>query len=267
MFDVDPDLASVAFLITGVFLGAFVAGFAGFGLAAAAGAVLLHVIDPKIAIPLMMICSVFAQCAGLVYLRKTVNFNSALPFIAGGFAGVPIAVTILGEIDADALRTGFGVFLISYSGWAFFNVFRTHWTLVPQTGAGPAVPGSSGARSRPGAWHKGGVGLLAGLVGGLTAMPGVVLTIWSDNRRLPKAEQRGFVQPFILSMQLIALTWMLSTPDLLTADVLRPLSVSLLPLVLGTALGLHLYGRASASAFRLGVLAIVLLSGCGLILR
>jgi hypothetical protein len=98
-------------------------------------------------------------------------------------------------------------------------------------------------------------------------MPGALLSIWADARRLSKVEQRGFVQPFILAMQLTALALMLPTPGLLTRDVLSPLYVSVLPLVVGTFLGLYLYGRASAGFFRLGVLAIVFTSGCGLVVR
>ncbi len=55
----DPTTA----VVVGIFFGAFTAGFAGFGLAAVAGAFLLHVMAPKVAVPLMMLCSVAAQLA------------------------------------------------------------------------------------------------------------------------------------------------------------------------------------------------------------
>ena len=262
----------VPVIVIGVFLGAFVAGFAGFGLSAAAGAFLLHVLEPKVAIPLMMICSVCAQCAGLVYLRKTIGIGTALPFVAGGIVGVPVAVMILRHIDGSALRTGFGVFLIAYSSWALLNLYSTTRQRAITRIAGAAAVKTERIRpvsmTRQAATRdKALVGMCAGLVGGLTAMPGALLSIWADARKLPKAEQRGFVQPFILSIQLLALALMFVTPGLLTREVLAPLTVSVVPLAVGTLLGLYLYGRASAAGFRLGVLAILFASGCGLVSR
>jgi hypothetical protein len=49
------------------------------------------------------------------------------------------------------------------------------------------------------------IGLLGGLIGGVTAMPGAVPTIWCDLRGIPKEQQRGFVQPYIAAMQIAAL--------------------------------------------------------------
>jgi hypothetical protein len=40
------------------FVGGIVSGFAGFAFSAAAGAILLHFMEPKLAIPLMMFCSI-----------------------------------------------------------------------------------------------------------------------------------------------------------------------------------------------------------------
>lgn len=268
MIDNDPLTVGFIVVCTGVFLGGFVAGFAGFGLAAAAGAFLLHVLEPKHAVPLMMICSVYAQCAGLAYLRKSMNAGWALPFIGGGLAGVPIAVMVLAEIEAGALRAGFGAFLIAYSTWALLSLYGiTQRFSVRRTASASEIRAAHAAPSAPGPTvrDKVVVGLFAGLIGGLTAMPGALLSIWSDARQLSKAEQRAFVQPFILAMQLTALALMLTTPDLLTREVLSLLYISALPLLVGTFLSLYFYGRANAATFRLCVLAIVFASGCGLI--
>ena len=45
-------------LSAGVFAGALVSGAAGFAFSAVAGAMLLHVLPPLEAVPLMMICSI-----------------------------------------------------------------------------------------------------------------------------------------------------------------------------------------------------------------
>ena len=80
------------------------------------------------------------------------------------------------------------------------------------------------------------VGFAGGLVGGLTAMPGALPTIWCDLRGLAKNEQRGLVQPFIAAMQCIALA-LLIFGDGLSSRMPFYLAVSLPALIAGTALG------------------------------
>ena len=49
----------------GVFAGATVSGLTGFAFSAVAGAILLHIMAPIEAVPLMMICSVLVQITNL----------------------------------------------------------------------------------------------------------------------------------------------------------------------------------------------------------
>ena len=68
-------------------------------------------------------------------------------------------------------------------------------------------------RSRAGWAHRTGcatpsIGFGGGLIGGLTAMPGALPTMWCELRGVPKDQQRGFVQPYITAMQLSALAVM-----------------------------------------------------------
>ena len=53
-----------------VFLGGLVSGFSGFAFSAAAGAILLHFLQPIQAIPLMMICSIATQATSMVMVRN-----------------------------------------------------------------------------------------------------------------------------------------------------------------------------------------------------
>jgi len=57
-------------------------------------------------------------------------------------------------------------------------------------------PKTGGLRAVSGRMRDAVVGFGGGLVGGLTAMPGAVPTIWCDLRGLPKDQQRGLVQPY-----------------------------------------------------------------------
>jgi uncharacterized membrane protein YfcA len=108
------------------------------------------------------------------------------------------------------------------------------------------------------------VGFAGGFVGGLTAMPGALPTIWCDLRGLPKNQQRGLVQPFIATMQLLALLLMMSRRTLPTG-MLNDFIISLPALLAGTAAGIMMFGRVNETAFRRVVFIILLIAGLGLL--
>jgi uncharacterized membrane protein YfcA len=76
--------ASYFALSAAAFADAFVSGLAGFAFSAVAGAILLHVLPPLEAVPLMMACSVGVQAANLWALRDNIQWKGSLVLITGG---------------------------------------------------------------------------------------------------------------------------------------------------------------------------------------
>jgi uncharacterized membrane protein YfcA len=229
------------FVALGIFAGAIVSGFTGFAFSAVAGAVLLHVMPPREAVPLMMVCSVLVQSMSLVSLRRHIDWRGSLRLILGGLVGLPPALYVLLHVDAALFRLGFGIFLAAYAAYMLLR---------------PAVHAFKNA----GPYADFLVGLAGGLVGGLTAMPGAVPTIWGDLRGLDKASQRGVVQPYITAMQIAALAFLAverGVPTTLGPEVLH----SLAPLAAGTLVGLLLFGRVNDGQFRRVLLSVLLISG------
>jgi uncharacterized membrane protein YfcA len=104
------------------------------------------------------------------------------------------------------------------------------------------------------------IGFAGGLLGGVTAMPGAVLTVWCDLKGFAKERQRGLVQPYIAALQVAALALLAARgelPEALFSEVL----FSLAPLAAGTLLGLTLFGRVSDVLFRRFMLSVLLVSG------
>jgi len=229
-------------VVCGVFAGALVSGFTGFAFSAVAGAVLLHVLPPTEAVPLMMSCSILVQTVSLYNLRRQIQWRASVPLVAGGLLGLPPALYVLLHADATALRIGFGVLLAAYAAYMLLR---------------PSVRRLAGAA---GLGQKALVGFLGALVGGVTAMPGAVATIWCDLRGITKDEQRGLVQPYIAALQLAALA-MLAARSELPASLAVQLAFSLAPLAAGAALGLALFKRVSDGLFRRALLSVLLVSG------
>jgi uncharacterized membrane protein YfcA len=239
-------LDSLLLLSAAAFAGALVAGLAGFAFSAVAGAILLHVLPPSEAVPLMMASSIAVQAGNLWALRNSIQWKDSVALIGGGLLGIPLSVYLLHNVDTMLFRTGFGITVALYSAYMLFR---------PSLTSSHAM--ASGGRNAL-------IGFGGGLIGGLTAMPGALPTIWCDLHGLPKAQQRGLVQPFIAAMQLFALTLMLSQRTL-SSTMLINLAISLPALMAGTALGIFMFRAVNEALFRRIILVILFLSGLGLI--
>lgn len=238
--------AALLVLSLAVFAGALVSGFAGFAFSAVAGALLLHILPPAEAVPLMMICSIVVQGTSLVVLRRKMNWQGSTIFLAGGALGIPLALLLLQHADTATFRMGFGIFLALY---AAYMLFRPAVAYLSRIGNG---------------LYDAAVGFAGGFVGGLTAMPGALPTMWCDLQGMPKDEQRGLVQPFIAAMQIFALgllLWHNALPQQLLLDT----AASLPALAAGTAIGLLMFGRMSDAWFRRALLAVLFIAGLALV--
>jgi uncharacterized membrane protein YfcA len=231
-------------LCLAVFFGGVVSGFAGFAFSAVAGAILLHFLEPMLAIPLMMLCSIASQITSLSVMSRCIAWREIVPLLIGGAAGVPIALHLMTLMQPDIFRTAFGIFLASYAVYMFA---RPACTVLARAG-GPAL--------------RSVVGFAGGVVGGLTAMPGAMPAIWCDLRGVSKEHQRGVVQPFILIMQVFAIALLLSHPGVVHHKLMNDVLLALPALTAGTLVGVALFGKVDDKKFRHAVLLLLLISGC-----
>ena len=240
------DPVSCLIVGAGIFAGAVVSGLVGFAFSAVAGAILLHVLPPTEAVQLMMACSIVTQAVSLVALRGTVKWRGSPMLIASGALGIVPALYLLQHVDARIFRIGFGAFLVAYAAYMLLR---------------PAV---NCAEDAPGRLRDAVIGFGGGLIGGLTAMPGALPTILCELRGVPKDQQRGLVQPYIMAMQLLALALMLSR-NTLSSQALLNLTLSLPALAAGAALGVIMFRRVGDAQFRHIVLAVLMVAGLALV--
>jgi uncharacterized protein len=236
------DMSLFMVLSAAVFAGAFVSGLAGFAFSAVAAAILLHVFPPMEAVPLMMACSIVVQAANLFALRNSMQWKGSLVFIIGGLLGIPIAIFLLQNVDTRTIRMVFGAVVALYATYALFRPTLTQLREMENQSRNALV------------------GFGVGLIGGLTAMPGALPTIWCDMHGLPKSQQRGLVQPFIAVMQLFALALMLPHHSL-SSKVFIDFGICVPALAAGTAVGIIVFGRINELAFKRIILALLLFSG------
>ena len=236
------ELAPFFIVGLGLFAGAVVSGLMGFAFSAVAGAIVLHVLPPIEAVPLMMACSSVTQAVSLFALRDTMMWRGSSMLIAGGALGMLPALYLLCHVDARAFRIGFGTFLVGYAALMLLR------------------PVAACAQEAPGRLRDAIIGFGGGLVGGLTAMPGALPVIWCNLRGVPKDRQRGLVQPYIAAMQLLALALLLWRNGI-SREALLNLTIGLPALAAGATLGVVLFRRIDDARFRRVVLAVLLFAG------
>jgi uncharacterized membrane protein YfcA len=120
----------------------------------------------------------------------------------------------------------------------------------------PAVKGGSLA--------DGVVGLLSGAFSGSTGLAGIPVIIWASLRRWSKDEQRAVFQPVVVAVFLMTLIW-LGGAGVITTQTLHLFCIGLPAVLIGTWLGLKLYGKLDEGGFRLVVLTLLLVSGVTLL--
>ena len=132
-----------------IFAGSLAAGLAGFAFSAITGEVLFHLLAPVEAVPLLLACSITTQLFSISKLWHTMQWRQCLPYLVGGFAGIPIGAALLKAFDPHIFVMGFGLFLISYSLYMllrpnFVVRGRSHYAEVAE-----ALPAASPAGLRP----------------------------------------------------------------------------------------------------------------------
>jgi hypothetical protein len=237
------DALVLGFYLVATFVGGLTSGFAGFAFGLIVSGVWLHFLSPLQTAILTASYGLFSQGYGVWKLRRSLNLRLAAPFIIGSAIGVPIGTLLLTTIDPASLRVTIGVLLVVYG---IYGLARPTFIV----------------RSVPPADI--GIGVLNGILGGLTGLAGIVVTVWCQFQGWPKDKQRTVFQPvlfFALTMSAISL----SIGGGVSADSIRLFLYGLPFLFAGLWCGFKLYGKANEAMFRKAILVLLLLSGAALI--
>jgi len=227
------------------FAGAFVAGLSGFAFGLVAASLWLYVLTPLQSASLIVGFGLLVQGYSVWKLRAAIDWRRLWPFMIGAVAGVPVGVSLLTWADPKSVRIAIGAILIAYSLYAFLRPKLKIATVVP-----PAPDMA--------------VGFVNGLLGGLTGLAGIIITIWCNLRGLPKDLQRATFQPVAVVVFAMA-ALLLGAKGSLTPETAKLFALGLPFLFAGTWLGLKLFGRINEAMFRKIVLALLFASGVALL--
>jgi uncharacterized membrane protein YfcA len=232
--------------LVATFAGALVAGLSGFAFGLVASSIWLYILTPLQTATLIIAFGLIVQGYAVWKLRGALDWKKLWPFVLGAALGVPVGVSILTWANPAHVRIGVGAFLVLYSLYALFR---------------PAIdPIKAG-----GAAADAGVGFLNGVLGGITGLAGILVTIWCGLRGWPKDVQRAVFQPVAVAIFLMSALW-IGAKGAVTPDTIKLFLIGLPALLAGTWLGLNLFGRLDEAGFRKVVLVLLLASGAVLVI-
>jgi len=229
--------------LAATFAAALVAGLAGFAFGLVAAAVWLHILTPLQTASLIIAFGLIVQGVSVWKLRRALDWNRLWPFLLGGAVGVPVGVAALAWANPAYIRAGVGVVLVLYSAYGLVRP-----TLKP---------------INAGASMDAGVGFLNGVLGGATGLAGILTTIWCGLRGWTKDQQRAVFQPVAVAIFAMSAAW-IGAKGAISADTVKLFLLGFPVLLVGTWLGLKLYGRLDEAGFRKLVLVLLLASGIAL---
>jgi len=237
------DITVLGLFLLASFIGGVTTGLAGFALALVVSGIWLHIISPTQTVALIVAYNLVTQSYAIWKLRHALDWRRVAPFIVGGSVGVPIGTVALTYVNPAYLRTGVGALLLLYS---IYGLARPAFRPV-QSGISSDI----------------GIGFFNGLLGGLTGLTGIIVTVWSQLRGWPKDVQRTVFQPVNLAAIVVSAV-SLTIAGAVTAETIKLYVVGLPAVLAGMWTGLKLYGKLDDAAFRKVLLLLLLVSGLAL---
>src|SRR5882672_4125317 len=238
------ETTALVVLLLGAFGGGFVSGLAGFGTALVALGIWLYAFPPSVVVPVVLICSIVGQTSTLISFWGLVDFRLVWPFIVGGLAGVVPGTLLVAHADPRIFKLSIGVLLLVFPTALYFS------RPLAVTFGGRAMDAL--------------VGFAGGILGGLAGLSGPLPTLWASVRGWGKDERRGVFQIFNGAVLGAALL-LQSATGFVKLNVLLLALLAMPGTLIGARLGMRTYHALNDRNFYDVVLALLFLSGSGLV--
>ncbi|WP_395152615.1 sulfite exporter TauE/SafE family protein [Ilumatobacter sp.] len=216
-------------------IASFIRGYSGFGFSAVLVAGLAFVVEPLAAVPLAIAFEVAASIVQGQSVRHEIRWKDFWTLLIAAIIGNPVGVLILTTVDGDALR-----------GATFGVLFVLSLVLLLQRTA----------RIEPTTALVFGVGVVAGVVNGATAMSGLVLVLAMSFIVISAAEMRATLVAYFFASDLVVLV-VLGVRRELPDELFWRVILGLPLLAAGVLVGSRAFRSATQASFRQNTLRLL----------
>lgn len=253
------DPGTLALLGLGTLGGAIVQGATGFGFAIVAAPLFLIAMNSHAALQVLVVVHLVQTVMMLGGIWALVPLRMLKLLVAGALVGSPLGLVVFMRLDVDALKLTVGVLILLFT--ALLIAREAGW-LGRRSPDRIADGEGRDAAPSPLACLTGAV---SGAMTALLVMPGPPLMLYLSHRPLSHTHARALAVAFFGLCYLFVTA--LNTFWAGMGEGVWWLALGLSPVVyLGTWLGIRLSRYLTQGAFRIAVLALLVLSGLGAIL-
>ncbi len=228
-------------LAFGAAVAGLVQGISGFAFAMVAMAIWVWGVDPALAAVMAVFGGWTGQVISAIRVRRGWHVSLLWPFVLGSAIGIPIGTRLLPLLDPNRFKLVLGSMLVVCCS-AMLATAR-----LPRITRGGRVADA-------------GVGLLGGVMAPMSGFSGLAPALWCTLRGYTKDEHRAVLQNFnliVLSATLASLVW----SGRAHAGLLPQMGVVAGSLVIPSVWGSKIYVGMSPTAFRNGVLWLLVFAG------
>ncbi len=240
---IDPWIAVQ--IVVGALVAGFIQGVSGFAFGLIATSLWAWTIEPQLVVPTVIFGSILGQLISIQSVRKSIQLRRVAPFLLGGAVGVPIGAALLPHLDVDVFRFVVGAVLVAYSAIVLL---------------GARLPDVSGA-GRGGDFA---LSVVAGTMGGASALSGPPITLWCAMRQWDKDDQRATYQTVFIGTHTLTLASYLAS-GLLTLHSVGLFGLVAPPILLSSWIGSRWYRGMSGATFTRALFLVLLFSGLTLV--
>ena len=217
-------------------------GLTGFGYSLMSLPLLALLMPVRVAVPMLSVTSIFLNLLVFLKARRYADIRRILPLVIAGIVSIPGGVWILGHAEEALLEVIIGV-LVALSALLYLTGFRIRirrerLALVP-------------------------VGVLSGLLNGMTTFSGPPVILFLANQQVEKNVFRANLALYFLILNIAAIP-VFTGAGFLTGDIIQATLVRFPFVIIGAILGIYLSGRIEESLFRkISLIVLVLLGVLG----
>ncbi len=222
-----------------ILLASMVKGLTGFGFALTSLPLLTIFMSPKVAVPMITICSVFLDGYTFYRARKVVQYRVISPLIVSGVIGMIFGTYFLISLETGILKLGIGAVTLLFACASLLGLKREIENVKLAS-----IP----------------IGLLSGLLGGAISISGPPVALFFSNQGVEKNVFRANLIAYFFCLYLATVpVYILG--GLITRELLVSSVVMVPPMFIGANIGMNLLKKVSEQVFRNITMFLVMITG------